>query len=75
MKARSYNSVGAGEKPKLGVVAVDNPSRPGGVRSFSGVKVSTDIPKVARPGGYGKGMGPSAGSAPKAARPGGSQGI
>ena len=76
MAKSSYNSVGAGETPKLGVCkSVEIKSRPGGVRSFESVKVTTDLPKVARSGGYGKDMGSVPGSAPKAARPGGAQGI
>jgi hypothetical protein len=72
----SYNSVGAGEKPTLGYCSsVDNKSRPGGAQSAERVKVMTDIPKVARPGGaQGGGLKP-AGEAPKAARPGGAQGV
>ena len=76
MAKGSYNSVGAGETPKLGSCkSVMNESRPGAVQSFSGVKVTTDLPKVARSGGYGKDMGKAPGAAPKAARPGGNQGI
>ncbi len=76
MNGRSYNSVGAGDKPKLGkCYSVDIKSRPGGHQSGDGVKISTDIPKAARPGGYGKNTGPVPGMPPKAARPGGSQGV
>ena len=72
MAKSSYNSVGAGETPKLGVCkSVEIKSRPGGVRSFESVKVTTDLPKVAPSGGYGKDMGKVPGEAPKAARPGG----
>lgn len=74
---RSYNSVGAGETPKMG--CGDNccpePARPGGPQSAASVVVSTDIPKAARPGGYGTNAGPSAGLPPRAARPGGAQSI
>jgi hypothetical protein len=71
---RSYNSVGAGDLPKLsnGSKCCD-PARPGAGQSASGVKVGLDIPKVARPGGRQGGGLKSAGSAPKAARPGGRQ--
>jgi len=74
MKAKSsYNAVGAGATPKLGVCkSIEVESRPGGAESFASVKISSDIPKVASPDGR---MGKSAGAAPKAARPGGSQGI
>lgn len=76
MAKGSYNSVGAGDTPKLGMCkSVINESRPGAAQSFSAVKVSSDIPKVARSGGYGTDMGKAPGSAPKAARPGGNQGI
>ena len=76
MKARSYNSVGAGEKPRLGKCSsVDIESRPGGAQSAAGVKIVTDIPKVARPGGYGTDAGAVPGNPPKAARPGGVQGF
>jgi hypothetical protein len=79
MAKGSYNSVGAGETPKCyhGKTPsfVMNEVKDGGGQSFASVKVSTDIPKVARPGGYGKSTGSSAGAPPKAARPGGAQGI
>lgn len=66
MKARSYNSVGAGATPKLGPCdCTDNPARPGGNQSASSVKVSTDIPKVARP----KSIPSASPQPPKAARP------
>jgi hypothetical protein len=76
MKAKSsYNSVGAGAKPRLGKCsAVDMESRPGGAQSLASVKVSADIPKAARPGGATKTV-TSGGAEPKAARPGGAQGI
>lgn len=75
MKARSYNSVGAGETPKLGYCkSVMNEVRPGGAQTAASVKVSTDIPKVARSGGS-VATPKSAGSPPKAARPGGNQGV
>lgn len=73
---RSYNSVGAGEKPKMG--CGDNccpePSRPGGGQSFDKVVISTDIPKFGRPGGGEKDVVAS-GEPPRAARAGGAQGI
>jgi len=81
MKAKSsYNSVGAGALPKLmngkACDCTDSTSvgRPGGAQSLASVKVSTDIPKVARPGGATKTV-MSGGAEPKAARPGGAQGI
>ena len=75
MAKGSYNSVGAGETPRLGVCkSVEVESRPGAGESFASVKVSTDIPRAGRPGGAT--FAPkAAGEAPKAARPGGSQGI
>jgi hypothetical protein len=77
MKAKpSYNAVGAGATPKLGYCkSVMNEVRPGGGQDFSPVKVSTDTPKSAPSSGYGKKMGSAAGMPPKAARPGGPQGI
>jgi hypothetical protein len=76
MAKGSYNSVGAGETPKLGVCkSVDVKSRPGGGQDFAPVTVSTDLPKVAPSSGYGKDMGKVPGAAPKVARPGGAQGI
>lgn len=73
MAGRSYNSVGAGEKPKLGYCkSVLVESRPGGPQSAKSVKVDTSIPKVGRPGGAQGGARP-AGAPPKAARPGGRQ--
>lgn len=73
MAGRSYNSVGAGEKPKLGYCkSVLVESRPGGPQSAKSVKVDTAIPKVARPGGS-QGGARKAASPPAAARPGGSQ--
>ena len=78
MKSRAYNSVGAGEKPKLfngkAPSFVVNDVQDGGQEGFGHVKVTTDIPKVARPGGA-TSMPKSVGEAPKAARPGGAQGI
>ena len=77
MAKGSYNSVGAGDTPKLyACKSVDIKSRPGGSgRSFESVKVTTDLPKVARSGGYGTDMGTVPGSEPKVAGPGGAQGI
>ena len=76
MAKGSYNSVGAGETPKLGVCkSIMMESRPGGGQDFAPVTATADIPKVARSGGYGKDMGKVPASAPKAARPGGAQGI
>jgi hypothetical protein len=76
MAKGSYNSVGAGETPKLGMCkSIEMESRPGGAQDFKSVKVTSDLPKVARSGGYGTDMGKVPGSAPKAARPGGAQGI
>jgi len=77
MAKGSYNSVGAGDTPKLGVCySVDVKSRPGGSgRSFDSVTVTTDIPKIARPGGYGTDMGTVPGSPPVVAGPGGAQEI
>ena len=74
--ARSYNSVGAGETPKLGVsYFIEGEAHDGGNQTFSSVVVSTDIPKVARPGGAQGGGMQAAGSPLPAARPGGAQGI
>ena len=75
MMNRSYNSVGAGDRPKLtdGKCGCTDPARPGSGQSASGVKVGQDIPKVGRPGGPQGGGLKSAGSPPKAARPGGRQ--
>lgn len=74
MKSRSYNSVGAGVTPKCGVNggSVEGTGRPatnGSGHDISQIKVSTDIPKSVRPGGYGKKTGPSAGMPPKTATP------
>ena len=75
MAKGSYNSVGAGETPKCyhgkAPSFMVNDVQDGGGQSFSPVTVTTDLPKAARPGGYGKDMGKVPGSAPKAARPGG----
>lgn len=72
MKGRSYNSVGAGATPKLGKCSsIFKESRPGGPQSAGSVKVSTDIPKVARP----KSVPASSPQPPKVARPGGAQGV
>lgn len=76
MASRSYNSVGAGETPKLGGCSfIEGEAHDGGSQTFAAVTVSTDIPKVARPSGYGKDMGSTPGGEMKAARPGGSQEI
>jgi len=75
MAKGSYNSVGAGDTPKLGMCkSIMVESRPGKGESFDLVKVTADIPKVARPGGA-ISMPKAPGEAPKAARPGGAQGI
>jgi len=75
MAKGSYNSVGAGETPRRGKCkSVEMESRPGGAQSFASVKVTTDIPKAARPGGATAAPKPAS-AVPKAARPGGSQGI
>lgn len=75
MAKGSYNSVGAGETPKLGKCkSVEMECRPGGAQSLASVKVTTDIPKAGRPGGA-TAMPKPAGAAPKVARPGGSQAI
>ena len=79
MAKGSYNSVGAGEAPKCfhGKTPsfVQNEVAPGGGQAFASVSATIDLPKVARSGGYGKDMGKVPASAPKAARPGGAQGI
>lgn len=76
MNSRSYNSVGAGDKPRLGKCrSVEVESRPGGAQSAEKVNVVVDIPKVARPGGAQGGGLKSPGEPPKAARPGGAQGL
>lgn len=73
MKA-SYNSVGAGETPKLGYCkSVDVKSRPGSGQSLDSVKISTDIPAFARP--TGPDAMPASGAESPAARPGGNQAI
>lgn len=72
MKGRSYNSVGAGETPRLGrSKQIEGTGRPAAAQGTSKVKVATDIPKVARPSRLPK----AAGQPPKAARPGGAQGA
>jgi len=76
MAKGSYNSVGAGETPKLGgCSSIWGEAHDGGNQTLVSVKVSTDIPKVARPGGPEGGSIKVPGSEPKSARPGGSQGI
>ena len=79
MAKHTYNSVGAGETPNCfhgkTPAFMEHEVTAGGDQSFSPVTVSTDIPKVARSGGYGTDMGSVPGEAPKAARPGGAQGI
>jgi len=78
MAKGSYNSVGAGDTPKLfrgkAPSFVENDVADGGNQGFGHVKVATDIPKAGRPGGA-TAMPKPAGAAPKVARPGGSQGI
>lgn len=77
--ARSYNSVGAGETPKLGGYsdAVGDVARPGNSKgqTTTGVKIVTDLPSVARPGGQQGGLRGGGGEPPKAARPGAQQGV
>jgi len=76
MNGRSYNSVGAGNKPKLGkCYSVDIKSRPGGHQSADKVNAVIDIPAAGRPGGAQGGGLKSPGEPPKAARPGGAQGL
>ena len=79
MAKGSYNSVGAGETPKCyhgkAPSFMMNDVQDGGNQGFGNVKVTTDLPKVASPSGYGTDMGSAPGEAPKAARPGGAQGI
>lgn len=76
MAKGSYNSVGAGETPKLGGCSfIEGEAHDGGNQTFSSVVISTDIPKVARPSGYGTDMGSVPAPSLKAARPGGSQEI
>jgi hypothetical protein len=73
--ARSYNSVGAGETPKLGGSDCCDVAGPGGSGQHTrGVKIVTDLPSVARPGAQQGGMR-GGGEAPKVARPGGAQGA
>lgn len=78
MAKDSYNSVGAGAKPRLmhgkAPSCIFNDVQDGGQEGMGHVKVSVDIPKAARPGGSTQ-MPQSAGSIPQAARPGGSQEI
>jgi hypothetical protein len=51
MASRSYNSVGAGETPKLGNHdSVIDLACPGGPQTAASVTISTDLPKAARPG-------------------------
>ena len=79
MANRSYNSVGAGETPRLGAGdrgQVADVARPGGNGQHAkNVTISTDIPSVARPGGPQGGNLKGAGDPPPAARPGGPQGV
>lgn len=79
MAKGSYNSVGAGETPKCyhgkAPSFMMNDVQDGGNQGFGNVKVTTDLPKAASPSGYGSDMGSAPGEAPKAARPGGAQGI
>lgn len=74
MKSRSYNNVGAGVTPKCGVNggSIEGTPRPGTIDSIhnvASVKVSTDIPRAARPGGYGTKTGSAPGMPPKTAGP------
>jgi hypothetical protein len=80
--SRKYNSVGAGETPKLGVGTPFGIARPGTKNSIHNVQVSTmavthstDIPKVARPGGRVAPKVKGSPQPPKAARPGVRQGV
>lgn len=76
MAKNTYNSVGAGETPKLGGCSfIEGEAHDGGSQTFAAVTVSTDIPKVAPRSGYGKDMGSVPGEPMKASRPGGNQGI
>lgn len=79
MAKGSYNSVGAGDTPKCyhgkAPSFVMNDVADGGNQGFGNVTVTTDLPKVARSGGYGTDMGTVPGSEPKVAGPGGAQGI
>jgi len=79
MADRSYNSVGAGETPKCfhgnAPSFMVNDVQDGGNQGFGSVTVTTDIPKVARSGGYGTDMGTVPGSPPVVAGPGGAQEI
>lgn len=74
MKSRSYNSVGAGDTPKCGVNggSVEGTGRPatdGSGHDISQIKVSTDIPKGVRPGGFGQKAGAAPGMPPKTTAP------
>jgi hypothetical protein len=72
---KSYNSVGAGETPKLGYCkSIEGEAMDGGAQTLSGVKVTTEIPK-AGPGSAQGGSMRAPGEPPKAAAPGGAQGI
>ena len=79
MAKGSYNSVGAGDTPKCyhgkAPSFMVNDVQDGGNQGFGNVTVTTDLPKVARSGGYGTDMGTVPGSEPKVAGPGGAQGI
>lgn len=76
MAKGSYNSVGAGEIPKLGGCSfIFGEAHDGGNQTFHAVTVATDIPKVAPRSGYGKDMGSIPGEPLKSARPGGNQEI
>jgi hypothetical protein len=79
MAKGSYNSVGAGETPKCyhgkAPSFMVNDVQDGGNQGFGSVKVTTDLPKVARPSGYGVDMGSASGAPLEAARPGGAQKI
>lgn len=79
MAKGSYNSVGAGETPKCyhgkAPSFMVNDVQDGGNQGFGSVKVTTDLPKVARPSGYGVDMGSASGAPLEAARPGGAQEI
>ena len=73
MASRSYNSVGAGDTPKLGYCkSVDGMARPGGSQTAASVKIDTAIPKAGRPGGRQEVKRGSDSMSP-AARPGGAQ--
>lgn len=73
MASRSYNSVGAGDTPKLGYCSsVDNMARPGGSQSAASVKIDTTIPKAGRPGSRQE-VKRGSDAMSSAARPGGAQ--